>query len=330
MFEFSKNTNFLAIDLGSYEIRVSIGDKIIIEPPLIAINKKENKILAIGNDAKKLLGRLNDVFIIQVVKDGRIYDLEAFKVFFNILFKKIYKNFYFYNPIVAISVGAEIPKYVHRYLQTIFLGFGASRVYVVPQLLSSAIGSGVPIAESKGSLIFILGGDLVEIGVISLSTIIKAKTYYIGGSKIDEWIQNRYKIEEEFSITIEQAENLKKNIGTLTNTNKTFVISGKDTKGKIMEIRTDNRIVNNVLINFFEEYESLLKSFISHIPLHLLSDILNRGVIFTGGLSQVPGVEDFFINSIGIPAFSSDDPVLSSIKGLNIILKNIELFKDYI
>ena len=339
-------TTNIGIDLGTINTIIFIQNRGIVlsEPSIMSISNYFDEMLIIGNPAKKMIGRAPDfVDIINPFQNGTV-DIEVIEKILEYFIEKAIGSrglkSIFYSPKILIAIPANINKIEIRVLkESIIKKIKANNVIFVDESIAAAVGVGLPINEPIGSMIINLGGDISEIAIISLSHIVESlTTKIISGNKLDSCIIQYLQKTHNIFINIDTAEQLKKEIGIeiITNIeeNEKNIDYSLDIKGidiktelpKIINIMASeiSKTLSNTLINIIEPIKQILKT----CSPELASDLLDRGIILTGGGALLKGIDQFISNNIGLKVSISENPLHDTINGTKIIIKNIDKMND--
>jgi len=326
-------TKKIGIDLGTVNILVYEKGKSIIleEPSVVAQNKKTKDILAVGKEAQKMLGKTpGNITATRPLKGGVIANFEMAELMLKHLLKKVIKNRHFFKPVVMICVPIGITGVEKRAVIEVAKEIGARKSYLIEEPLAAAIGSGIPVAEANGSMIVDIGGGTTEIAIISLGGIVLSDSLRMGGDGFDEALI-RY-IRDEYNIIIGErtAENIKKNVGAAfieENQESEFrgrdVTSGLPKKLTISSKETVEAFRENVY-NIIEGVKNVLEQ----TPPELSSDIMDKGIILTGGGSLLKGFDKLLSRETQIPVFLADRPLSCVAQGTGQALEQIDKIDD--
>ena len=344
----SLQSKSLAIDLGSSEIRMWLLEdrqEVMIDDACLAVEKKEanqqTKVLAIGKDALETRGRLGDQLdLIWPIQAGRVVDYPRAKILLREFLKRVLKADSWLplvgSPVVMLVVPASSSQFSRQTITKLFYELGASEVYLLVQPLAAAIGVGVPIADASGSFIFQMGASLAEAAVIALGSLVAFESSdYLSvgaGFNLDEKIRHHLKREQQFEISLESADSLKRVIGTIDDqVSNRVLLTGKSLKTQApMELKLSSTMIQPVINELKHDYLALLKRLLKQIPPELMTDVIDKGLLLSGNLSKLNGWDQFLIDQLGIPVSVVDDPDLAAVKGALTVLQNLDLFKESI
>lgn len=323
----------IGIDLGTCNSLVYIPGKgvIINEPSVVAVSLPENKILAVGNEAKEMIGKTPDSIIAyRPLKDGVIADFRVTQAMIQYFINKALGRFSFFKPELVISVPAGITSTERRAVLEAALRAGAKAAYVAKEPVLSAIGAGIPINSPSGNMILDIGGGTSETAVISLGGIVSWASVRVGGNKIDQAIASYIKNKHNLAIGDQMAEDIKINIGSAlpVKEKKTMEIRGRDLVSglpRTVEIHTNE--VCEAITNNLKEITQAVKEVLRNTPPELSADVIDKGMILAGGGALLKNIDTLFSNVTGVPAYIADEPLLCVAKGTGIVLENLEAYK---
>ena len=325
----------LAIDLGTANTLVfSPGEGIILnEPSVVAIQKDANnkkRALAVGKEAKHMLGRTpGHITAVRPIKDGVIADFEITQQMLkHFISKSSERSPRIRRPLIVICVPYGITQVEKRAVEESALSAGAREVHLIAEPLAAAIGAHLPIAEAKGSLIVDIGGGTTGIAILSLGGIVICESIKIGGDKLDEAIISY--IRRNFNLLIGErtAENIKINLGTalVQDENKTLIVKGRDLiHGTPKTISLNRFQINKALSEPLEKIVSAIKLTLEKSPPELAADIVDNGIVLTGGGALLHNIDLLLKEKTGLPVVISDDPLHCVVLGAGKTLEQREL-----
>lgn len=326
----------MGIDLGTVNTLVYIRDKgiIINEPSVVAINTRTDQLLAVGDEAKKMMGKTpSHILAINPLDEGVITDFEITERMLKYFIDKVNnKNFNFISrPRVVIGIPLEITEVEKKAVEDAALQAGAREVYLITETMAAAIGARLPIHEPIGNLVVDIGGGLTEIAVISLGGIVTWKSLPIGGRVFNKNIIDYCR--ENFSILLGEptAEDIKIKIGSAYNIAKPIDIKAKGRDlitGLPKEIILSDEQVREALRKSVKTIVETIKDTVESTPPELISDIYERGILLSGGGALLKGLDKLIHKEIKIPVNIIDDPLTAVVRGTGIILEDLENLKD--
>lgn len=325
----------IGIDLGTANVLVYLPNKgvVINEPSVVAISESEKKILAIGEDAKIMIGRTPDEIIAyRPVRDGVIADYRVTEAMLSYFIKKAMGKFSIFKPEVMISVPAGINSTEKRAVIEAAMKAGVKKAYIVKEPILGAIGSGMNIEESNGRMIVDIGGGTTDVAVISLGGIVLSNSVKSAGDKMDKSIIDYVKKTYNLAIGDRTAERIKIEVGSAitlsAKENLKIKISGRDYITELprtIEIGT-NDIVKAIKKNL-KEITKAIKDVLADIPPELASDVIENGITLTGGTSQLRKLTDLIHKETGVEAFLTEEPLTAVARGTGIALGHLDAYK---
>jgi rod shape-determining protein MreB len=323
----------IGIDLGTANTLVFVPGKGIVlnEPSVVAISELDNKILAIGVEAKEMVGRTPESIIAyRPMKDGVIADYRVTEAMLRYFITKALGRWSFVKPDVMVSVPAGITSTERRAVIEAALRAGARSAYVVKEPILAAIGAGIPIHESCGHMIVDIGGGTTDVAVISLGGIVAANSVKCAGNKIDQAIADYIKKQFNLAIGDKTAELVKMHIGAAIPLEEelTMTIKGRDFVQGLP--RTAQISTNEIVKAIDKELKQMIKAIkdvLQETPPELASDIIDNGIIMTGGTSQLRNFTDLVYRRTGVKARIADDPLYCVVKGTGIALDHLDVYK---
>ncbi len=330
---FNLGSKDIGIDLGTANILVTLKGKGIIvqEPSVVAIDRRTGEIVATGNEAKEMLGRTpEEIKAIRPLKDGVIADFTATRLMLKNLIERISKKYKIGRPRIVVGVPSGITEVEERAVEESVIHAGAREVYLIEEPMAAAIGSGLDIAEPSGNIIVDIGGGTTEVAVISLGGIVISNSIRIAGDELDEDIVNYIKREYNVAIGESAAEEIKKEIGCATSlmTEKSMKIKGRDlSTGLPKDIEITSSEVQEAMENSIKEIIDVIKATLEKTPPELASDIMEKGVILSGGGALIENIDKLVSEKIGMPVFIAEDPLECVVKGTGKTLDDLEKLK---
>lgn len=325
----------IAVDLGTTTTLVYVPKKgiIINEPSVVAISLVDKKVLAVGNEAKEMIGRTPDtITAYRPLKDGVIADYRTTESMLRYFINKSLSGIKILRPEVMISVPAGITSTERRAVISATIASGAKAAYIIKQPLSAAIGAEIPIGSASGHMIVELGGGTTEIAVISLGGIVTCHSVRLGGTKFDMAIMEYIKKKYGLAIGETTAENIKIKIGSalfLDDKDKmSMEIKGRDMVSglpRILNITSDD--ITEALQNDLSGIVSAVKSVLYDTPPELSADVMEKGMVLSGGTAQLRNIDKLLSQATGVPAYISDRSYLNVVKGTGIALENLDSYK---
>jgi rod shape-determining protein MreB len=323
----------IGIDLGTTNTVVFVPRKgiVINEPSVVAVSVLDNKILAVGNLAKDMIGRTPDsIDIRRPLIDGAVADYRVTSAMLRYFIKKASSALSFMKPEVLISVPAGITSAEKRAVIESALSAGARQVFLVKEPVLAAIGAKIPVNSPIGNMILNIGGGTTELAVISLGGIVSAQSVRIGGNKFDLAIVEYVKKKHGLAIGERTAELIKTNIGSAVRGayEDSINIRGRDlTTGLPKTVQITSNEVTEALNEHLREILQIIKGVLEMTPPELCSDIMDRGIVISGGGALLRNIDDLITKVTGVPARVAEDPLFCVARGTGIVLENLETYK---
>ncbi|MEK7203613.1 MAG: rod shape-determining protein [Patescibacteria group bacterium] len=325
--------NKIGIDLGTTNTLVFVpGNGIRInEPSVVAVSLFDNRILAVGNAAKEMVGRTPDtISVIKPLKDGVIADYKVTQAMIRYFIKKAFSRFNFFKKEVLISVPVSINSTERRAVIEAGMNAGVKTVYLVKEPVLAAIGAGIPINSSYGHMVVNIGGGMTEVAIISLGGVVVSAGIRCGGNKIDQAIIDYVKKKHNLAIGERTAELIKMNIGTAVRISgeEKISIRGRDLiSGLPKTIDLTSNEVNEAIHDQLKEISQVIKRVLQETPPELCADVIEQGIILTGGGALLKNIDTFVTRVIGVPAHLAEEPLLCVAKGAGVVLDNLDIYK---
>ncbi|MDH5405403.1 MAG: rod shape-determining protein [Candidatus Aminicenantes bacterium] len=323
----------LAIDLGtSYTLIYVSGMGIaLFEPSIVAFNRMTNKVVAVGNEAKNMLGRApGNILAVKPLNDGVIADFDATEKMLECFIKKVCNRRVLVRPRIIICVPSGITQVEKRAVKESALRAKATAVYLVEEPMAAAIGAGLPITEPSGNMIVDIGGGTTEVAVISLAGIVFGQSIRIAGNEMDSAIIQYIKRKYNLLIGERTAEQVKIEIGSGYPLEKelTMEIKGRDlVEGVPKTITLSDAEVREALEVPVRAIVDAVKIALERTPPELAADLVDKGLILTGGCSQLHNIDKRLREEIGIPVSLAEDPMTAVVMGTGKLLENLDLLK---
>lgn len=323
----------IGIDLGTTYTLVYLPKRgiVINEPSVVAVSMTDKKILAVGNEAKDMLGRTPDSIIaVKPLKDGVIADYRTTETMMRYFINKAIGGIRLLRPEVMVAVPAGISSTERRAVIDATIAAGAKAAYIIKEPVAAAIGADIPIGSASGHMIVDIGGGTAEMAVISLGGIVSSLSVRVGGNKFDaaivEYIRRKYNL----AIGERTAEEVKINIGSALYLEEklSMEIKGRDLlTGLPRSINITSNDVTESLQNELEEIVAAAKQVLHETPPELSADIMDKGMVLSGGSSLLRNIDQLLSRTTGVPAYIADDALLCVAKGTGIALDNLDSYK---
>ncbi|MEN6416825.1 MAG: rod shape-determining protein [Armatimonadota bacterium] len=324
----------LGIDLGTANILVYLKGKGIVlrEPSVVAINTSNQNLIAVGEEARLMIGRTpENVVAIRPMCDGVIADYSTTQKMLEYLISKVCGRKRMLKPRIIIAVPSQITPVEKRAVVQAAKSAGASQAYTIEEPHAAAIGAGLPIAAAGGNMIVDIGGGTTDIAVISLSGRVLSKSIRIGGNKMDEVIQRHVKTKYSLMVGDRTAEEIKTKIGSAYPLEQELVLEvrGRDLiAGLPKTIEVTSAEIREALSEPISAIVDRVKSVLEQTPPELSSDIIERGVMLTGGCALLRGLDRLLASQTGIPIHVAEDPLSCVALGCGRALDQMDLIRD--
>jgi len=323
----------IAIDLGTANTLVWVaGEGLVVnEPTVVAISADDNKVVAVGEEAKKMLGRTPEALIAsRPMRDGVIADYQVTEAMLRYFIGKVVGRFQFFKPDIMICVPAGCTQVERRAALDATLSAGAGHAYLIDEPLAAAIGAQIPVSAPSGHMIVDVGGGSTEAAVISLGGVVSHKSVRVAGNKIDEAIQSYLKKKYNLIVGDQSAEEIKLKIGSAVPLAKDekLEISGRDLvfglpRTVVITSSEVTEAIRPVLIQIIGAVKGVLED----TPPELAADIIDKGIIMSGGSALLRNFDKLMTQETGVPVHVADEPLLCVVRGTGLVLENIGLWK---
>ncbi len=330
-------SNDLAIDLGTANILVLVkGQGVVInEPSVVAVQIDkfgQEQILAVGQDAKNMIGKTHkNIKAIRPMRDGVIADFNITEMMIQHFIEKVHKRKKFYSPRIIICVPYGLTQVERKAVRESAQNAGARYVYLIEEPMAAAIGAGLPVQEPRGSLVVDIGGGTTEIGVISLGGLVISNSIRTAGDKLDAHIVDY--INKNFNLLIGDrvAEEIKINIGTAIELEEelTIVVKGRDkVEGSLKSIEVTSQDIREAIKDPIADILEALKIILEQTPPDLAGDIVENGVVLTGGGALIRGLDKYLSEAIKLPVYIAENPLLAVALGTGKALDELDILQQ--
>jgi rod shape-determining protein MreB and related proteins len=323
----------IGIDLGTANTLVVVPGKGIVvnEPSVVALDQETGNVLAVGFEAKEMVGKTPESIIAyRPMKDGVIANYHVTEAMLRHFMGKALGRFHFFKPEVLISVPAGVSSTERRAVIEAALKAGARAVHIVKEPIVSAIGGGIPIYESQGHIVVDIGGGTTDVAVISLGGVVASTSVKCAGTRMDQSIVDYLKKKHNLAIGERTAEKIKIKIGaavTLTEELE-ILVKGRDTiQGLPRSVRLSTNDIVGAIQDDLRRITDAIKDVLQQTPPELSSDIIDNGVIMTGGSSQLRNLTDLVFRTTGVKARLAEEPLFCVAKGLGVVLEHLDTYK---
>ena len=333
---YSLFANDLAVDLGTANIKVYVKGKGIVscEPSVVAVQKDSRgmRVLAVGRDAKEMLGRTpGNILAIRPMKDGVIADFAITEAMLRYFINRAHNRRTLVRPRIIISVPFGITEVEKRAVKESAESAGAREVFFIEEPMAAAIGAGLPITEPSGNMVVDIGGGTTEVAVISLSGIVFSRSVKVGGDKMDEAIIQHMKRKYNLLIGERTAERIKCGIGAAFPTDEvlTIEVKGRDLlRGVPKPVMVNSDEIRDALTDPIGAIVEAIRAALEGTPPELSADIVDKGIVLTGGGSMLLGLDKLIREETGLPVTSCDDPISAVVLGAGKALDELDLLKE--
>jgi len=326
----------IGIDLGTCNSLVFIPKKGVVlqEPSVVAVALEENRILAVGEEAKEMTGRTPDTIrVYRPLKDGVIADFRVTQAMLKYFIDKVSGFWKFLKPEMVIGVPAGITSTERRAVIEAAINAGAKQAYLAKEPILAAIGAGIPINSCSGNMIVDIGGGTSEVAVISLGGIVSCQSLRTAGDKLDVAISDYIKKKYNLAVGEQTAEEIKIKIGTALpeKEERKIEIRGRDlVSGLPRTIKISSNESAEAFSEILSEIIHVIKQVLRETPPELSADIIDKGMIISGGGALLRNIAERISQETGVPCFLAEDPLLCVARGTGVVLENLEVYKKSI
>lgn len=337
---FNNLSKRIGIDLGTANILVYVaGEGVVLnEPTVVAVRADDNKVVAVGQEAKEMLGRTpGNIVAMRPLKDGVIADYQITQDMLAYFINKVSGHSRFVKPEVMVCIPSGVTQVEKRAVLDATMASGARAVYLIEEPLAAAIGAKIPIAQPTGHMILDSGGGTSDIAVISLGGVVVHKSIKAAGNKIEEAIANY--IRKKFNMLVGErtAEEVKIKIGTAivetaqgeeAERRKQMEIRGRDSvSGLPRSIEITDKDVNEAILPVLKQMVTAIRETFEITPPELASDIIDKGIVLSGGTCLLHNLDKYITRETGVPCYVAEDPLFCVVRGTGVALENLELYK---
>ena len=324
----------IGVDLGTANVLVYIKGKGIVlrEPSVVAIDRDSNRILAIGEEARRMLGRTpGNIIATRPLREGVIADYDTTESMLRHFIQKVAGKKFFFKPRIMVCIPSGVTTVEKRAVLEAAMQAGASKTYLIEEPLAAALGAGLEIAEPCGAMVVDIGGGTTDVAVLSLGGIVVSESLRIGGDKFDEALIRHVKKEYNILIGERTAEEIKVAIATAypNGRTETLEIRGRDlVSGLPKTLRVNSAETREALSETVSLIVECVKSVLEKTPPELAADIVDRGIVMTGGGSLIHGLDKLINQETGIPTYLAEDPLSCVALGTGKALDSLESLED--
>jgi rod shape-determining protein MreB len=300
----------------------------------VAVGVNDYNVLAVGNEAKEMIGRTPETIIAQrPLKDGVIADYKVTEAMIRYFVNKVSPRVRFFRPDILVSIPAGVTSTERRAVVEATNKAGAKNAYVVKEPVLAAIGAGIPVNSASGNMIIDIGGGTSEVAIISLGGVVSAHSARVGGNKIDNAISNYIKKRNGLAIGERTAEEIKVSVGSaIPQVNEKYIeVRGRDLMGGLpRNIRVSSNEVTEAIQDELKEIVEAVKKVLQETPPELAADVMDKGMVLSGGGALLRNLDQYITRMTGVPCYAADDPLLCVAKGAGVALDNLEIYKKTI
>lgn len=324
----------IGIDLGTANTLVFLKDKGIVlsEPSVVAIYSSSHKVRAVGNEAKRMLGRTpGNIIALRPMKEGVIADFEITEAMLRYFINKVSNTMKFIPPRVIVAVPSGITEVEKRAVKEAAIHAGARDVLLIQEPMSAAIGVGLPVDEPSSNMIVDIGGGTTEVAILSLSGMVFSRSVRVGGDEMDRSIINYVKREYNLIIGERSAEEIKIKIGSACSLDKelSMTIKGRDSlAGLPKTISITSQEIREALKDAIASIINIIKSALEQCPPELSADLVDRGIVLAGGGSMIRNLDLLVSMETGLPTIVAEDPLSAVANGTGIVLQDLSLWLE--
>ena len=329
----------MGIDLGTANTLVLVQDKgiIINEPSVVAVQREKygkQKILAVGHEAKEMVGKTpGDIEAIRPMRDGVIADFDMTEKMIRYFIEKTHRRKSFLRPRIIISVPYGLTQVERKAVRESALSAGAREVFLIEEPMAAAIGANLPVREPQGNLVVDIGGGTTEIGVVSLGGLVISKSIRTAGDKIDMSIVNYIKEKYNLLIGERAGEDIKISVGSAIQLPEelSIVVKGRDQiSGLLSRVELTSEDVREAMREPLKEIADALKTVLEMMPPDLAGDIVENGIVLTGGGALIRGIDKYLSDIVKLPVFVADEPLLAVAIGTGKALEEIKFLQQLV
>jgi len=324
----------IAVDLGTASVLVYVKKEGIVlnEPSVVAIDNNTNRVIAVGTEAREMLGKTpGNIVAIRPLRDGVIAEYEVTEKMLKYFIGKATKHKSFVKPRVMVCIPSGVTSVEERAVKQAALAAGAKEAYLIEEPVAAALGAGIDISEPNGSMVVDIGGGTTDIAVMSLGGVVCSKSIRVGGDKFDDAIVRYIRRYHNLVIGERTAEEVKKEIGSAypsLRAGETTELKGRDLiSGLPKSVTVSAEKVNEAIVEQIEDIIAAVKEVLEKTPPELASDIMNRGIVMTGGGSLLHGLDILVSERTGLPTYIPDDAISCVAIGTGLALQNLDVLR---
>lgn len=326
----------IAIDLGTANSLVYVAGRGVVlnEPTVVAITTDDNKVVAVGTEAKEMLGRTPvNLSASRPMRDGVIADYAVTEAMLRYFLDKVTGRTRLFRPEVMVSVPSGVTSVESRAVLDATISAGAKEAYLIPEPLAAAIGAEIPISEASGNMVVNIGGGTAEVAVICLGGIVVSHSARVAGNRIDEAIAAHVRRTYNLMIGDRTAEMVKLSIGSALplDENPTLEVKGRDSiAGLPRTVELTSHEITEAIQPPLRGIVGAIKNVLEQTPPELSSDVIDKGMILTGGTALLANMDRYLTQSTGVPAHVAEDAILCVVQGVGLAIENLDVFRKSI
>lgn len=326
----------IAIDLGTANSLVYVAGQGIAlnEPTVVAVTTDDNKVVAVGTEAKEMLGRTPvNIAASRPMRDGVIADYAVTEAMLKYFLDKVCGRSRLFRPEVMVSVPSGVTSVESRAVLDATVSAGAKEAYLIPEPLAAAIGAQIPISEASGNMIVNIGGGTAEVAIICLGGVVVSHSARVAGNRIDEAVAAHVRRAYNLIIGDRTAEMVKLSIGSALplDENPTLEVKGRDSiAGLPRTIELTSHEITEAIQPPLRGVVGAIKNVLEQTPPELSSDVIDKGMVLTGGTSLLRNLDRYLTQSTGVPAHVAEEPILCVVRGVGVAIENMDVFRKSI
>lgn len=328
-------TNDIAIDLGTSNIVICTKKNGILlnEPAVVAFKKGQidkKGVLAVGREAQLMMGKTpKAIETIRPMRDGVIADFKATEIMIRFLIERVYRRKRFVKPRIIICLPREVTQVERNAVKDAALNAGAREVFLVDEPMAAAIGANLEVSKPAGNMVVDIGAGTTEVGVTSLAGLVLCKATRVAGDRIDKAILDFVRQTYNLHIGIRTAENIKVEIASATKPSEplTTTIKGRDNFGYLVRLELNDEEIRQAIKEPLSQMSMAIRNVLEVMPAELASDIVDNGIVLTGGGALIRGLDQYLSDALELPVYVADEPLLGVARGLRELLQNDELLQ---
>lgn len=328
-------TDQIGLDLGTARVRIwgKQAGLVVDEQMALALDTQSQKVLAVGQDAMEMKGRVSQPVEVRLpVARYGVTDSDSCLALLQAMMQPIFRFGFFFRPVMMAAVHSHWGAAERQQLVELLLRLGAREVYLVDEILAAAIGAGVPVADASGGLFLHIGAHTTEVGVISLGSVVQVRTSQVAGQQVTQQLQQFLKEHAGLVVGSQRAEALKcQLLGAGSRVSRQVRVAGQSLEDKQpSEVFVDVSELVTIVEPIITEYVALTTKFLAQVPPELAQDVLDKGMLLSGGGAQLVGLAPQLSQQLGFPVSVVDEPATAVIRGVSQVLQNLDSFRQSI